>query len=429
VAKREVKKAVTDLEALSKANPGIGSVNFNLARAYLQDGNSEKAVEALQQGITGNPDHLDSSLLLGEILLRTGKPEAVVAGMVAFLRQYPTIVQAQNLLVSALRSLNRLDDAAGVVREQIRISPKNPQPHILLGSILQQQKKPAEAKQSLEKALELVPDYLPAVSALVEHDVIEKNVDAALQRVEEQKKKFPASAPLLVLEARVHVTQKQWNQAETVLQKALEIDPQHSPAYDLLLVTYIASKRMGSAIEQLERSLATNPDNIRALMLSAMIYGQMNEYEKAKGAYEKVLVKVPEATTALNNLAYLYGEHLNQLDRASELATKARTLDSNSPAIADTLGWILFKKKDYAGALPLLQESATKQPASPEIQFHLGMVSRMVGDNEAARAAFRAVLDSPNEFSGKEEARRELAALDQKPGVSLPSDKGKKKSN
>ena len=83
---------------------------------------------------------------------------------------------------------------------------------------------------------------------------------------------------------------------------------------------------------------------------------------------------------ALNNLAVLYSENLGQLDKAYDLAKKANEAAPNQPHFADTLGWIEFKRRNYANALRLLEDSATKLPDSAEIQFHLGMAHYMMGD-------------------------------------------------
>ena len=71
----------------------------------------------------------------------------------------------------------------------------------------------------------------------------------------------------------------------------------------------------------------------------ALVYEQMNDYLKARDAYEKVLAIKPDSVVALNNLAYLNAEHLNNLDKAYELAIKARQLTPEDPSIADTFGW------------------------------------------------------------------------------------------
>jgi tetratricopeptide (TPR) repeat protein len=103
---------------------------------------------------------------------------------------------------------------------------------------------------------------------------------------------------------------------------------------------------------------------------------------------------------------------LGDLDKAYDLAQKARALLPAEAPIADTLGWILYRKGDYQTSLALLQESALKVPHNPEIQFHLGMVSYMMGDMSTARAAFRQAAAAANDFPGKEEVQRRLELLD-----------------
>ena len=103
-----------------------------------------------------------------------------------------------------------------------------------------------------------------------------------------------------------------------------------------------------------------------------MIQEQLKNFAAARDAYENLLSVAPNSPLALNNLAVLYSEHLGQLDKAYDLAQKAKEAVPNEPHIADTLGWILFKKGDYGNALRLLQESAGKLPDLPEVQFHVG---------------------------------------------------------
>ena len=142
-------------------------------------------------------------------------------------------------------------------------------------------------------------------------------------------------------------------------------------------------------------------------MVLAQIYEKVNDFPKAREVYERLLSVNPDSLYALNNLAYLYAERLDQLDKAYDLAQKARSLQPADPSIADTLGWILYKKGDYQQALTLLQESARKLPNNPEIQFHLGMASYMMGDMDDARTAFRQAAAAANDFPGKDEVQRQ----------------------
>lgn len=276
-----------------------------------------------------------------------------------------------------------------------------------------QQKNPAGAKLAFEKALELAPSSIPALAGLVDLDLREKNFEAATHRIEELKKTSPTAAELFYLEATVHIAQQNWTAAETALQKSLELNPALSGAYDLLIHTYRSSKNLPEAIRHLAGILERQPDNHHVRMMSAIVYAEINQPEKARIAYENILSAKPDSTLVLNNLAYLYAETLNQLDRGYELAEKARALDPESPIIADTLGWILFKRKDFPRALELLRHSASKLPDNPEVQFHLAIISQVSGDNDAARAAFIRAASAPVDFPGKSEIKDRLASLDQ----------------
>jgi len=411
VAQGNVAVAIEQLEALSAANPGFGTIEFQLARTLLSERKVERAVAVLEAGIAAHPEYVESSLLLAEINLRRGKAQDSVVSLFSLLQRRPGLVQAQSLLVTALQSLGRLDEAGAAIREQIRVLPKSPQPHVVLGGILQQQNQAAGARMAFERALELDPNYVPAVAALVDLDRRERHFDAALTRVQAQISKTPDLADLRLIEATVFIDKGKWLDAERTLKKAIEVKPDLPRAYELLIFVYTSSNRLPEAARQLEETLAAKPDDLRARQLSGIVYGQLGEYQKSAEAYERVLAVAPGSSISLNNLANLYAERLNRLDRAYELATKARSVDPASPMVADTLGWIYFKRKDYPRALELIAESVAKLPESAEVQYHFGVVNQVLGNRAAAMAAFEKAAQTTGEFVGKSEIAGRLAEL------------------
>ena len=213
------------------------------------------------------------------------------------------------------------------------------------------------------------------------------------------------------MEAKIYAAQRDWARAESAAQKAVELDPNFAPAFNLLISVYHVANKLPQAISQLESELDRDPNSRRALVTLALIYGQMKDDAKARDTYEKLLALRPDSVMVLNNLAVVYSEQLNRADRAYELAQKARTLAPGDGSVADTLGWILYKRGDYQQALTLLQESASKLPERPEIQFHLGMTNYMMGQADAARAAFERSVQATGDFPDKNEAQRRLAQL------------------
>jgi len=153
-------------------------------------------------------------------------------------------------------------------------------------------------------------------------------------------------------------------------------------------------------------------------MTLAMMYEKMKDFRKARDSYEKLLSIEPDFVSALNNLAYLYAEPLSDVDKAYDLARKARDLQGQDPAVGDTFGWVLYKRGDYQQALPILQESAQKIPDNPEIQFHLGMTAYMMGQTDLARVALQKAARATKDFPGKDEGKRRLVLLESGTGAS-----------
>ena len=122
----------------------------------------------------------------------------------------------------------------------------------------------------------------------------------------------------------------------------------------------------------------------------------------------------PNFAGALNNLAYLYSEHFNDLDKAYKLAEKDRELAPYDPYVADTLGWILYKRHDYPRALALLLESMEKQPADPDVHYHVGMAHYMLGEEESAKLNLKFALSQKN-LENTNEARLHLGILELDP--------------
>ena len=215
------------------------------------------------------------------------------------------------------------------------------------------------------------------------------------------------------LRGKIYFAQRDFTHAEPDLLKAIELDPKLEPAYLLLGQLYVASNRQQEAIAKLSAFVEKNKtvQTVPAMMQLAMIQEQLKNFTAARDAYENLLSVAPNFPLALNNLAAIYSEYLGQLDKAYDLAQKAKEAVPNDPNIADTLGWILFKKGDYGNALRLLQESAGKLPDQPEIQFHVGMAHYMIGEEEPARLALQKAADASADFPAKDEARQRLALL------------------
>jgi tetratricopeptide (TPR) repeat protein len=439
LAQGENAKALADFNQMATLFPRNPQVQFQLARSFLLNNDVARALGALDAAIALNPNFADAILLRADINIRKGDINSAILALNALIQSQPQIPQAYLLLGDAYFAKGDTDQAVAVCRRMGEVFPKAPEVPMLIGTLQLQQKKLSDARLSFEHTLELLPDYMPAIERLVNLDLAEKNYNGATARVQSQIDKSPKLAEPWVLMARIHLSQagaaieaenqknaapgnqrlrfadvpaaqSEATEAEKALLKAIEVNPGLPASYLMLADLYVASGKQQEALQRLNGFLAKTND-VTVLMQVAILHDKSKEYTAARDSYEKLLSVSPNFSPALNNLAFLYAEQFKDLDKAYQLADKARQLRPNDPATADTLGWILYKRGEYARALGLLQESASKFQADAEIQFHLGMIQYMLGNEGAAQIALQQAAGSSKEFSEKEKIAPRLAIL------------------
>ena len=377
------------------------ALKVELARAYVARKNPTQATALLNEALKLRPDFSEAALLLAQVEGQNGDVRQAVARIESLLQKQPTAPGARLLLAQAQRSLGNLDGAASVLQEQLRITPEAAAPRMLLGSLRLQQGRSAEARALFEEATRLSPKDLQANAALVECELAEKDFDAALRQADSVTKGQPDAPEAWLTLAGVYLARQQGSQAEAALKKCLALDANSARADDLLVELYVRTDRLAPAAETLAAFAAKNPTDTPALTRLGILQEKQGNWEEARRTYEKLLAVDPDAATALNNLAVLAADRFHQLDKAAGYAARAHTLRPDDAAIADTLGWICYQRKDDPQALALLRDSAGKLPQNPEAQFHYGMVSYRTGQTQAARAALTKAAAFPGDFPGK----------------------------
>lgn len=421
LAQGETPKAISQYEKVIQAYGRIPQVHYQLAVANVINGDTVRAMAHLTQTLAVEPEHADAALLMAELNLRRGEAVLAVSGISELLSKRPELTRAHLLLAEAHLAMRNPSQAVAIYRKLVSRFPNNPEVPVRLAVILAQQGNLAEARKAFDLALERVPDFVGAVEGLVEIDLREGKSDQAMERVLELIERKPQAAEPWSLKARIHLVKREDSEAEAALLKAIEIRPDFTTPYFKLVQLYTESNKHQQALERLNGLVSRKTNDIAALLLIGGIHDQLKDYPAARQAYEKVLVINPNQGVALNNLAYLLAERFGEIDRAVDLAERARRNLPYDPSPADTLGWVLYRKGDYTRALALLQESAARLRDRPEIQYHLGMAYYMLAEEEPARAALQAAVDMEGDFPGKELAREKLALLSLVPTQPDPS--------
>ncbi len=417
LAQGEPAKAVGELERMATAYARVPQVHFQLGLAHLLNRDLPKALGSLNQAIALDGNYTEAILVLAELNIRRGDPASAIALLTQLIKKNPQLGQAYVSLATAYQAAKNPDEALTVYRRMAEAFPKDPQPYLLMG-LLGGQTKAEESRKAFEKAFELAPDRLDVLEQLVRLDVAEKRYQTAMNRLQVPLEKHPDAVGYKLLQAQVFLAQGNTNQAEAILVKTIALEPNSRGAYLMLAQIYVDTKKQAEALQSLRAVLAKTPKDVPALMMIGMIYEETGNFSAAQQAYEKVLEVNPRVYYALNNLACLYSERLGQLNKAYAMAYKAREIRPFDAIPADTLGWILYRRGDYALALSPLKDSTaqlngSKEPlqTQAEIWFHLGMTHYMLGEEDPARLALQQALQLAQEFPGRAEASNRLALL------------------
>ena len=123
------------------------------------------------------------------------------------------------------------------------------------------------------------------------------------------------------------------------------------------------------------------------------LYQSKSDWKSAEDAYQKALAINSQNPVANDGLARVMLHTGENLDVALALAQKALGVLPDSPGVADTLGWIYYRKGVYPLAINYLQEALSQQeknkmPDKPDIHYHLGWAYEKSGQLALARQNF-----------------------------------------
>jgi tetratricopeptide (TPR) repeat protein len=426
LAQGKVDEAIVEYGRLVAAFPKVAQGRFFLGMAYLQKGDVSKATAELEKSVELNPEFMDAFRVLSELQIRTGNADGALNLLNKLIRRHPDAGFAHVLIGEAHSSRKDFSKAAEAYRKLINLTPNNPQGFFLLGLALQRQGKIAEAVAMYESSLKLHPGFVEALDRLAILELERTGKwDASLIRIRRQIEIAPDQAGLRYLLGLAYLRMSEWDEAEKALLKAVELQPDLTAAYVALSQVYVVRNKDNEALERIDKALSVNSNDVASLMMKGTLLERKNDFAAAAQQYQLVLRSNPRHAQAANNLAYLYAEDQDKKEKAFELAKLARELAPKDPAIADTLGWIVYRRGDFKWALTLLQESADQLLGHPEVLYHLGMSQSAFGNDEAAREALAEALKSNQEFKGRDEAKELLAVLDMNPDMPGSSAQGK----
>ena len=141
------------------------------------------------------------------------------------------------------------------------------------------------------------------------------------------------------------------------------------------------------------------------------MYLEKGDIETARKYYAQALAIDPNFAVAMANTAWVDAQEGKDLDVALGMAQKAKSIEPDVSSITDTLAWVMYKRDDYAAAVPLLEDCVKKVPDSGQFRYHLGMALLGNGQKLKAKTDLEAALRMKLDSGDAQQAQQALAQL------------------
>lgn len=426
-------------QALDKAfeefDRAIG-LNASMREAYLEKANIEllrgdldSCGATLQSVLQVDGNWLPARGALAKLLVLRGRSKDALLQAQGVLDQDLANEDALGARAEALRQLGRFNESKKDWLKLCELRPGNASYRHRLGIVEAMQKDYTSALNSFRKALELKPDFVNAIKDIVGIHIRRKQYNEALAELDRIAVAESIKDEIHRFRGQVFQEQQDEASAEKEWEKAISINPQNLAAYVLLGQMYQRQNKLPQAIKRLDQLIARikekdsqddQKDKLSAVYLQKAYFLQLSkDNDGAEVNYRKALELNSGNVIALNNLAWILAEGEKNLEEALSLAKEAKKKVPEDPEIADTLGWIYYKMKNYplAENQLILSVNNRKDPGPrAEHYYRLGMAiyKRSIEDKDRkedflkAKQTLRKALELNSTFEGAEEAREIL---------------------
>jgi tetratricopeptide (TPR) repeat protein len=357
---------------------------FDLGFVENSLGKLEESIAAYRKSVAAKPDVFESNLNLGLQLAKAGKPDAE-----QFLRSAtqlkPTSHGAEGqyrawLSLGHVLETSKPDEAVAAYQKAVDLQPKEAEPHVAAGRLLEQQKHYGEAEEEYKKAL-----ALDAASDAV----------TGLANAYMQERRFP--------------------EAEQYLRQIVRAHPDEAAPHVQLGRVLSAQGKNDDAIAELQAGLKIAPGDGSAQRDLAETYVAAGKTEQAEAAYRALAAARPQDA----ELHRALGQALLREKKFPEAEQEFLTAVKLKPDFGEAYGDLAFaasEKKDYALTLKALEVRAKFLPEIPLTYFLRASALDHLKDFRKAAVNYRLFLQTAGgKYPDQEwQAKHRLIAIEPK---------------
>ena len=347
-------RSVTASVSFQSAIPATSARSI-LERAVEQHraGQMDAAEMDYRKVLETEPDNVDALHLLGVLVHQRGDHLTALSFVDRALASNDRVANIHSNRAAVLAALDRLDDSESSCQRALRLDPKHVSAHTTLASVK------ARRAQSTAKLESAAPSNTPRP-----HEVAGNSPPVDLESSD-----IPSSYRRAVALLQV----EHLDQAESVCQQILGVQPEHSDALHLLGIIATKKNKPQSGSEWISRAVALNPNNAAAHSNLGSLLTDLGRLPEALASCDRAIALRPNFPAALYNR----GNVLRRLGRyEAAIADYDLVLHWKSDHLDAMLNRSLALRKlsRFAEALESCDHIVTLYPKSVEAHCYRGDV-------------------------------------------------------
>lgn len=377
----DMDKALAEANETVRLNRNLTAAHIIAARIYEDRGDHAKAIEMTDPVLAAQPQNPDAELIRARAHAGLGEIDRAQSELEALVQQYPKMNDARLTLAALYLAKKNFEKAFAMYQTVQNSNPPDVRGFIGLQSVKVAMGKADDAVKSMRDLVQKNPNVIPFRYQLANFET----ADAA-----QSAKSDPSHSQELV------------QQAMDDYKQILKTATNSADVWLRLGVLQREDKQYDAALASFDQATRANPKSPDALLNEAMLQEAIGKTKDAADTYNKVLGVDPNNALALNNLAYLNADSGKNLDQAMTFAERAKKALPNSPDISDTLGYVYYQKSLNSEALQIFRQLVQDNPKNSTFHLHLAMALLKQGDKQGAREeAQKAMQDAQPTQQGK----------------------------
>jgi tetratricopeptide (TPR) repeat protein len=357
---------------MSASSEPVGTLETALAHTQrLMTSEPQLAVEQATEILKVTPGHPLATLLLGVAHRRSGDAAASQAVLEPLAQSQPNWAAAHYELGLTRGAQRDGEGAVAALRRAVSLKPEMPDAWRALGDHLTATGDASGADDAYAQHIKFSthdPRLMEAATALCEN-----RIPMAEQLLRTHLKQHPTDVTALRMLAEVAARLHRYPDAETLLERALELAPSFVPARHNYAVILHRQRKPGPAWKQAEKLTEADPLNPSYRTLKAAIASSIGDYDTALQLYSGVLAEYPQNARVWMS----YGHALKTTNRQGECVQTYRKSIELAPHLGEAY-WSLanlktfrFTEADIAAMQAQLAKS--KLTDDDRLQFHFAL--------------------------------------------------------